>query len=123
MAAIHTQYEAHMKATSGTHNTQIQMVLGRLHSQGAVHSGSVANNHREKLDSKVFTKVDMFDGERKDWSFTFKSAVRSSSHDAFDLLNWAEKEDTEIIDVATQAPDNIENAIWTALCSARSRCS
>ena len=35
---------------------------------------------------------------------------RSSSHDAFDLLNWAEKEETEIIDVDAQAPDNIRDA-------------
>ena len=36
--------------------------------------------------------------------------VRSSSHDAFDLLNWAEKGETEIIDVDAQAPDNIRDA-------------
>ena len=55
----------------------------------------------DKLDSKVFTK-DKFDGEWKDWSFT--------SHDEFNLLNWAEKEETEIIDVDTQAPHNIQDA-------------
>ena len=54
--------------------------------------------------------MDKFDGEWKDLSFTFESAVRSSSHDAFDLLNWAEKEETEIIDVDAQAPNNIRDA-------------
>ena len=53
--------------------------------------------------------MDKFDGEWKDWSFTCNSAVRSASHDAFDLLHWAEKEETEIRDVDAQAPDNIRD--------------
>ena len=109
-AAITAQYEAHMKATNENHTQQIQMMLNQIQNPGGTQPGLETNYNREKLDPKVFTKVDKFDGEWKDWSFTFKSAVRSSSHDAFDLLNWAEKEETEIIDVDAQAPNNIRDA-------------
>ena len=99
-----------MKATNESHTQQIQMMLNQIQKPGGAQSGLETNYNREKLDSKVFMKVDKFDGEWKGWSFTFKSAVRSSSHDAFDLLNWAEKEKTEIIDVDAQAPNNIRDA-------------
>ena len=110
VAAIAAQYEAHMKATNENHTQQIQMMLNQIQNLGGARPGLETNYNREKLDSKVFTKVDKFDGEWKDWRFTFKSAVRSSSHDVFDLLNWAEKEETEIIDVDAQAPKNIRDA-------------
>ena len=110
MAAITAQYEAHMKATNENHTQQIQMMLNQIQNLGGTQSGLETNYNREKLDPKVFTKVDKFDGEWKDWSFTFKSAVRSSSHDAFALLYWAEKEESEIIDVDAQAPNNIRDA-------------
>ena len=110
MAAITAQYEEHMKATNESHTQQIQMMLNQIQKPGGAQPGLEANYNREKLDTNVFTKVDKFDGECKDWSFTFKSAVRSSSHDAFDVLNWAVKEETEIIDVDAQAPNNIRDA-------------
>ena len=104
MAAITAQYEAHMKATNENHTQQIQMMLNQIQNPGGAQPGFETNYNREKLDLKVFTTVDKFDGEWKDWSFSFKSA------DAFDLLNWVEKEETEIIDVDAQAPNNIRDA-------------
>ena len=86
------------------------MMLNQIQNPGGAQPGLETNYNREKRYSKVFTKVDKFDGEWKDWGFTFKSAVRSSNHDAFDLLNWAEKEETEIIDVDARAPNNIRDA-------------
>ena len=110
MAAITAQYEGHMKATNESHTQQIPMMLGKISDPGGAKPGFQTDYNRDKLDSKVFTKMDKFDGEWKDWSSTFKSAVRSSSHDEFNLLTWAEKEETEIIDVDTQAPHNIQDA-------------
>ena len=87
MAAITAQYEAHMKASNESHTQQIQMMLNQIQNSGGAQPGFETNYSREKLDSTVYMKVDKFDGECKDWSFTFKSAARSSSHDAFDQLN------------------------------------
>ena len=114
----HRAVEAHMKATNETHTQQIQKMLSQIQKPGGAQQGLEMNYNREKLDSKVFTKVDKFDGEWKDWSFTFKSAARSSSHDAFDVLTWAEEEETENIDVDAQAANNIRDAS-----DLRSRCS
>ena len=104
------KYEAHKKATNESHTQHVQMMLGKISEPCGAKPGIETNYNRDKLDPKVFTKVDKFDGERNDWNFTFKSAVRSSSHDAFDLLNWAEEEETEVSDVDTQAPHNIRDA-------------
>ena len=95
-----------MKAIPSRH----KMMLGKISDPGGAKPGFETNYNRDKLDSKVFPKVDKFDGEWKDWSFICNSAVRSASHDAFDLLNWAEKKETEISHVDAQAPDNIRDA-------------
>ena len=105
MAAITAQYEAHMKTTNESHTQQIQMMLSQIQNAGGAQPGFETNYNREKLDSMVFTKVDKFDGEWKDWSF-IKSAVRSSSHHAVDLLNSAEKEETSLM----WTPNNIRDA-------------
>ena len=69
------QYEAHMKATNETHTQQIQKMLSQIQKPGGAKMLSQIqkpggaqqrlelNYNREKLDSKVFTKVDKFDGE------------------------------------------------------------
>ena len=103
MAAIHTQFEARVKATSDNHNQQIQIMLGQFQNEGGAQPGSETTHNKEKLDSKFFTEADKFDGEWKDSGFTFNLAGLSSSHDPFDLLNLP--------------------AIWTAPCPSRSRCS
>jgi len=56
---------------------------------------------RTTVDEKHYRKLVVFGGEHwKDWSFQFRSSTRASSGEAYDILNWAEKETTEISDFA-----------------------
>jgi len=56
---------------------------------------------RTTVDEKHYRKLGVFGGEHwKDWSFQFRSSTRASSGEAYDILNWAEKETTEISDFA-----------------------
>ena len=108
MNAMQVQYEAHMKAMNEDHQKQIQVMINQIRAQGSTPPG-LGTHSKTHLDSKAFMKVDKFTGEWKDWSFTFKSAVRSTNRDAFDLLSWAEKEEKDIIDVETQAPNELDD--------------
>ena len=54
---------------------------------------------RTTVDEKHYRKLVVFGGEHwKDWSFQFRSSTRASSGEAYDILNWAEKETSEISD-------------------------
>ena len=54
---------------------------------------------RTTVDEKHYRKLVVFGGEHwKDWSFQFRSSTRASSGEAYDILNWAEKETGEISD-------------------------
>jgi len=54
---------------------------------------------RTTVDEKHYRKLGVFGGEHwKDWSFQFRSSTRASSGEAYDILNWAEKETGEISD-------------------------
>jgi len=54
---------------------------------------------RTTVDEKHYRKLVVFGGEHwKDWSFQFRSSTRASSGEAYDILNWAEKETGEITD-------------------------
>jgi len=54
---------------------------------------------RTTVDEKHYRKLVVFGGEHwKDWSFQFRSSTRASSGEAYDILNWAEKETAEISD-------------------------
>ena len=66
MAVITAQYQAHLKATNGNHSEQIQMMLSQIQNPGGAQPGFEKNCKNEKLDSKVFTKVNKFCGEWKD---------------------------------------------------------
>ena len=67
------------------------MIINTLRRKSSTLPESRNKRNKDVPDSKAFAKMENFEGEWKDWSFTFKSAVRSSKHDAFDQLNWAEK--------------------------------
>ena len=59
------------------------------------------HQRRSTVDEKHYRKVVVFGGEHwKDWSFQFRSSTRASSGQAYDILNWAEKEQSEIEDFA-----------------------
>jgi len=59
------------------------------------------HQRRSTVDEKHYRKLVVFGGEHwKDWSFQFRSSTRASSGEAYDILNWAEKETTEISDFA-----------------------
>ena len=61
---------------------------------------TTGNNKAESVDERFFRKIPVFNGEHfKDFAFQFKSAARGSSEVAYTLLNWAEKEETEIDDL------------------------
>ena len=61
--------------------------------------GTTTGNKAESVDERFFRKISVFKGENfKDFSFQFKSAARGSSEIAYNLLNWAEREETEIED-------------------------
>jgi len=57
------------------------------------------HQRRTTVDEKHYRKLVVFGGEHwKDWSFQFRSSTRASSGEAYDILNWAEKETAEISD-------------------------
>jgi len=57
------------------------------------------HQRRTTVDEKHYRKLVVFGGEHwKDWSFQFRSSTRASSGEAYDILNWAEKETGEISD-------------------------
>ena len=56
-------------------------------------------NKAESVDERFFRKICVFKGENfKDFAFQFKSAARGSSEIAYSLLNWVEREESEIDD-------------------------
>ena len=56
------------------------------------------------VDEKHYRKMHQFGGSNwRDFSFQFKAATRSSSEDAFEILSWAELEETEA------KPENYED--------------
>ena len=54
----------------------------------------------QSVDEKFYKKVENFNGEQnwRDWSFQFKSATKNAQQEAYHLLEWAEKEESEITD-------------------------
>ena len=53
------------------------------------------------LNEKYFRRVDKFsgnDGDWKEWSLTFKSAVKTASSKVHDLIKWAETESSRRAD-------------------------
>ena len=71
------------------------------------------------VDEKYYKRVENFNGEQnwRDWAFQFKSATKTAQEDAYYLLEWAEKEQSEIDDDLTlKDPEkNISSAIFNIL--------
>ena len=79
-----------------------QTVSAMLQAQGmgpAQQGRQNRDRDAEHVNEKHYRKISQFKGKDwKDWSFQFKSATKSSSKQAYELLCWAEKETVEIPD-------------------------
>ena len=73
-------------------NTMIQQVQ----SSQAASSG----DSNKPIDDRHFKKIENFTGEGswRDWAFQFKAATKMADAKTYDLIEWAEKEQTEIDD-------------------------
>ena len=72
----------------------------------------------QKIDEKFYKKVESFSGEQnwRDWSFHFKSATKMADESAYQLLDWAEKEESDIDDDLMKDTDKItSSAIFNVL--------
>ena len=70
----------------------------------------------ERVEERHYRKVQHFNGSNwKDWSFQFKSASRSSSEKAYELLNWAEREVDEIDDLDDETEVKLSGELFNLL--------
>ena len=104
MAAITAQYDAHMKATNEK-PYPTDSDDAESDSEPRRHTAlGLRRTTTERSWTRRFSRrwTSLTENGKTGASHSNRQFV-SSSHDAFDQLNWAEKEETEIIDVDAQA--------------------
>ena len=87
--------------------------------QGMLNANACARQSPKGVDEKFYKKVENFTGEQswRDWAFQFKSASKMAQQEAYELLIWAEKEETEIDDELGMSPESkvISSALFNIL--------